>query len=94
MYFAILLIFMLVATGIAFDELKMSHPKEYESLGGENTLISPFAQMGLAGYFLAFQYRSIWGSISSKKLAFVAASIFTWAFIGYALWLLVQQLNT
>ena len=85
---------MLVTTGIAFDELKKSHPKEYKSLGGGNTLISPFAQIGLAGYFLAFQYRSIWSSIKAKKSAFVGASLFTWVFIGYALWLLIQQLNT
>lgn len=85
---------MLLFTGIAFDELKKSHSKEYEFLGGQKTLISPVAQFGLAGYFMAFQYRRIWGSITSKRPAFVAASLSTWAFMGYTLWLLVQQLST
>ena len=94
MFLAMLFILMVVSSGFAFDELKKSHPEEYKSIGRERTLISPLSQMVLVGYFIAFEYRSIWSQISKKREAFIAASIFTWAFMGYGVWLLTQQLNT
>ncbi|WGL16024.1 hypothetical protein PVT68_14760 [Microbulbifer bruguierae] len=72
----------LISTGLAMDELKKNQPKEYVFLGGEKSLFWPPAILDVVGYFLAFEYRHIWGFLRKRKL-FLLASLCNWLAVGY-----------
>lgn len=90
MFFIFFIAFFLTSY-MALNELRKTHPKEYELIGGIKTTYSHSSKLNMVGYFLAFEYRRYWCDLT-KKYIYVAATISTWSFFSYGIWYLIDLL--